>query len=126
MPLFILGLILLIGILIYSVIRYINSGDIDPRSVRERYPHAFPPKKSSTIFGDMDDNSDFRENDHPLARILRNEGRDSIHRPYGEAAEEERRKRENGENVIEFPTDNAKPEKIKGNIHKNLLTKFKY
>ena len=119
MPLLILGLLLIGGILIYAIIGYINTEDVDPRSVRERYPHAFPQKKKSsgTIFGDMDDNGDFRENDHPLARILRNEGRDSIHRPYGEAAEEERRKRENGENVIEFPTDNVEAEKIKRNIH---------
>ena len=63
MPLFILGLILLIGLLIYSVVRYINSGEVDPRSVRERYPHAFPPKRpgSSTIFGDMDEDGEFRE-----------------------------------------------------------------
>ena len=118
MPLFILGLILLIGLLIFSIIRYINSGDVDPRSVRERYPHAFPPKKQSgTIFGDMDDDGEFRENDNPLARILRNEGRSTIQRPYREAAEEEQRKRENGENVIEFPTDNIEAEKIKRNIH---------
>ena len=115
MPLFILGVLLLIGLLIYSIIRYINSGEVDPRTVRERYPHAFPPKKSSTIFGDDDD--DFRENDNPLVRILRNEGRASVHRPYAEAAEEEQRKRENGENVIEFPKDNIEAEKIKRNIH---------
>ena len=116
MPLFILGLLLLIGLLIYSVIRYIGSGDVDPRSVRERYPHAFPPKKtSSTIFGDDDD--DFRENDNPIVRILRNEGRASVNRPFRDAAEEEQRKRDNGENVIEFPKDNIEAEKIKRNIH---------
>ena len=118
MPLLILGLLLLIGLLIYSVIRYINSGEIDPRTVRERYPHAFPPKKSGSgnIFTDDDDES-FRESDNPLARILRNEGRDSVSRPYREAAEEEQRQRDNGENVIEFPTDNIEAEKIKRNIH---------
>lgn len=118
MPLFILGLILLIGLLIYSVIRYIDSGEVDPRSVRERYPHAFPARKSKSgnIFGDMDD-EEFRESDHPLARILRNEGRASVERPYYDAAEEERRKRENGENVIEFPKENVEAEKIKRNIH---------
>ena len=65
----------------------------------------------------MDDDGEFRENDNPLARILRNEGRSAIQRPYREAAEEEQRKRENGENVIEFPTDNIEAEKIKRNIH---------
>ena len=118
MPLFILGLLLLIGLLIYSIVRYINSGEVDPRSVRERYPHAFPPKKtgSSTIFGDEED-EEFRENDNPLVRIIRNQGRTTIFRPYQEAAEEERRKRENGENVIEFPKENIEAEKIKRNIH---------
>jgi hypothetical protein len=88
------------------VIRYINSGEIDPRTVRERYPHAFPPKKSGSgnIFTDDDD---FRENDNPIVRILRNEGRASVNRPFREAAEEEQRKRDNGENVIEFPKDKA-------------------
>ena len=42
MPLFILGLLLLIGLLAYSIVRYINSGETDDRPVRERYPHAFP------------------------------------------------------------------------------------
>ena len=119
MPLFILGLLLLIGLLIYSVIRYLNSGEVDPRTVRERYPHAFPNRKqgSGKIFTDDEDDTDFRENDNPLVRILRNEGRQSVSRPYREAAEEEQRKRENGENVIEFPTDNIEAEKIKRNIH---------
>ena len=119
MPLMILGLLLIGGILIYAVIGYINSEDEDPRSVRERYPHAFPQKKhgSGTIFGGTDGNSPFRESDHPLSRIFRNEGRSDVSRPYYESAEEERRKRENGENVIEFPTDNVEAEKIKRNIH---------
>lgn len=42
MPLLILGLLLIIGLLAYSIVRYINSGEEDTRSVRERYPHAFP------------------------------------------------------------------------------------
>ena len=119
MPLLILGLLLIGGILIYAIIGYINTEDEDPRSVRERYPHAFPHRKhgGGTIFGDIDENGQFRESDHPLARILRNEGRSDVGRPYYESAEEEKRKRENGENVIEFPTDNVEAEKIKRNIH---------
>ena len=42
MPLFILGLLLLIGLLAYSIVRYLGSEEIDDRPVRERYPHAFP------------------------------------------------------------------------------------
>ena len=41
MPLIILGLLLLIGLLAYSIVRYINSGEEDTRPVRERYPKAF-------------------------------------------------------------------------------------
>lgn len=41
MPLIILGLLLLICLLTYSVIRYIQSGRDDIRPVRERYPEAF-------------------------------------------------------------------------------------
>lgn len=42
MPLIILGLLLLIGLLIYSIMRYINSGEEeDTRPVRERYPEVF-------------------------------------------------------------------------------------
>ena len=112
MPLLILGIILLIGILIYSIIRYVNSGEEDPRSVRERYPHAFPQRKHYS-----DDYDDEGHTDNPLVRIFRNEGRPDIERPYYDAAQEERRKRENGENTIEFPTDNVEAEKIKRNIH---------
>jgi len=41
MPLMILGLIVLIGILIYAIARYINSDESDSRPVRVRYPHIF-------------------------------------------------------------------------------------
>ncbi len=47
MPLIVLGLILLLGIIVYSIIKYMNSGETDTRTVRERYPHAFPPKRGS-------------------------------------------------------------------------------
>ncbi|HHW94687.1 MAG TPA: hypothetical protein GX736_02005 [Mogibacterium sp.] len=43
MPLLLIGLILLIGILIYSLFVYIR-GEDDERTVRERYPHAFKDK----------------------------------------------------------------------------------
>lgn len=47
MPLMILGLLLLIGLLGYSVISYMNSVQVDDRPVRERYPHAFPARPAS-------------------------------------------------------------------------------
>lgn len=43
MPLLVIGLILLIGILIYSLFVYIR-GEDDEKTVRERYPHAFEDK----------------------------------------------------------------------------------
>ncbi len=45
MPLIILGLVVIVGIVIYGLIMYAR-GDDDPRPVRERYSHAFPPKES--------------------------------------------------------------------------------
>ena len=91
MPLIILGLILLIGILAYSIVRYINSGDTDTRSVRERYPHAFPPhgSDSDTAGG--------------LFSGQRYEG------DYGSTNSD-------GKRII-FPTDNVEEEKKKRNIH---------
>ena len=41
MPLIILGLIVIIGIVIYALVMYGNSGEKDSRTVRERYPHVF-------------------------------------------------------------------------------------
>lgn len=42
MPLILLGLLLLLGILGYSLMSYMNNVQSDNRPVRERYPHAFP------------------------------------------------------------------------------------
>ena len=47
MPLIILGSIVVIGIVIYALLQYGNSGEVDTRPVRERYPHAFPPKEGN-------------------------------------------------------------------------------
>ncbi len=44
MPLVIIGLLFTIGFVIYALVRYANSGEIDTRPVRERYWYAFPPK----------------------------------------------------------------------------------
>lgn len=41
MPLIILGLLVVIGIVIYALVRYGQSEDKDTRTVRERYPHVF-------------------------------------------------------------------------------------
>ena len=45
MPLIILGLLVIIGIVVYALLRYESSGEEDTRPVRERYPHAFKGKQ---------------------------------------------------------------------------------
>ena len=70
MPLILLGLIVVIGIVIYALIMYGNSDDeeIDTRPVRERYSHVFDKmdkvkdrvkgNATYTVVDDNDDNSD--------------------------------------------------------------------
>ncbi|MBQ6440198.1 MAG: hypothetical protein IJJ06_08780 [Mogibacterium sp.] len=48
MPLIILGLLVVIGIVIYALLRYGQSEEKDTRTVRERYPHVFE-KVNQTI-----------------------------------------------------------------------------
>lgn len=54
MPLIILGLITLVGIVILALVQYGRSGEEDTRPVRERYSHAFPPRRKDPE--DPDDN----------------------------------------------------------------------
>ena len=92
MPLIILGLFVIVGISIYALIKYENSVGDDDRTVRERYPHAFPPKKDAKDIFDSFMNID--ESD-----------------PNGQESENS-----NDGNTIKFP-DNAELEKRKRNIH---------
>lgn len=59
MPLIILGLLVIVGIVLYALVRYGQSDETDTRPVRERYPFAFPHKNKSdanyTIIDDEDD-----------------------------------------------------------------------
>ena len=41
MPLIVLGLLVVIGIVIYALVKYGQSEEKDTRTVRERYPHVF-------------------------------------------------------------------------------------
>jgi hypothetical protein len=91
MPLVILGLFVIIGIVIYALVKYGNSDDEDSRSVRERYPHAFPQKK------------DVRDIFESFTHIDEEE---SISDPDDDS----------DGNTIKFP-DNAELEKRKRNIH---------
>lgn len=59
MPLILLGLLVVIGITLYGLVRYGQSEEKDTRSVRERYPFAFPQKKKDganyTVIDDEDE-----------------------------------------------------------------------
>ena len=78
MPLIVLGLLVVIGIVIYALIRYGQSEEKDTRTVRERYPHVFEKidevkeqmKKGAnyTVVDDddeetVDDNANYRGKD---------------------------------------------------------------
>ncbi len=92
MPLIILGLIVTIGIVLYALVRYENSGEEDTRPVRERYPHAFNTKKEvKDIF-------------ESFANIDEDEPDGSVHDNDSDG------------NTLKFP-DNAELEKRKRNIH---------
>ncbi len=104
MPLVLLGLILIIGIVVYAIIKYMNSGESDTRPVRERYPHAFPAGKK---------NPD--EPAAPLTRYRHNPFEPDIRRAEDTAEDSNIKHTEDG-NII-FPTDNVETEKHKRNIH---------
>ena len=92
MPLVILGLFVIVGIVIYALIKYENSVGDDDRPVRERYPHAFPPKKDVKDIFDSFMNVDDEDLDAD----------DTDNKSEG--------------NTMKFP-DNAELEKRKRNIH---------
>lgn len=72
MPLIILGLLVVIGIVLYALVRYGQSDDEDKRPVRERYPFAFPQKRKHdanyTVIDDdeEDDGPSGESNGHTL------------------------------------------------------------
>lgn len=69
MPLILLGLIVVIGIVLYALVMYGQSGEEDTRSVRERYPFAFPQKKKDganyTVIDDDEEDTQ-HENGHTM------------------------------------------------------------
>ena len=87
MPLIVLGLLVVIGIVLYALAMYGQSEE-DPRSVRERYPFAFPQKKKDganyTVIDDEDE-----QDDTDVGR--RSESGHTMHFP--DDAEVEKRKR---------------------------------
>lgn len=138
MPLLILGLLLLIGLLAYSVISYMNDVQVDDRPVRERYPHAFPvypPKEDKDGEPDADkeeapvdaesyyDEDSLRGDIDYMIRNLKEGLRqrtgninldfDSIRKKFGgteQTSDEE-------DNTVEFPKDNIENEKKKRGIN---------
>lgn len=81
MPLILLGLIVVIGIVLYALVMYGRSGEEDTRSVRERYPFAFPQKKDGANYTVIDDDDE----------DSRHDGGHTMHFP--DDAEVEKRKR---------------------------------
>ena len=139
MPLIILGLLLLLCLLAYSIVRYLNSGEEDTRTVRERYPHAFPPKEkqenAETAGADDEDeviyaegyvdSDSFRGDLEYMFRNIKDDVKkrakergidlDQFGRGTGNSDSDEDKKKD-GKTII-FPTDNVEQEKNKRNIH---------
>ena len=88
MPLIILGLFVIVGIVIYALVKYGNSDGEDARSVRERYPHAFPQKNKPNIFDSFE--KDIESEDKVSAKKDASDG-NTMHFP--DNAELEKRKR---------------------------------
>lgn len=98
MPLIILGLLVVIGIVIYALVRYRQSEEKDTRTVRERYPHVFEKidekvdqmKKGAnyTIIDDDEENTEAAED---INAKYRDEDGHTLHFP--DDAEVEKRKR---------------------------------
>lgn len=139
MPLMILGLLLLIGLLAYSIISYMNNVQVDDRPVRERYPHAFPvypPKddKNGESDGEKEeppidadsyyDEDSLRGDIDYMIRNLKEELRhrteninldlDSIRKKFGGS---DQSSEEQEDNTVEFPKDNIENEKRKRGIN---------
>jgi hypothetical protein len=134
MPLFILGLLLLIGLLAYSIVRYINSGETDDRPVRERYPHAFPVHRQPGSEEHeeeppVDDAETYVEEDSlrgdidHMIRNIKREVKRAVKESdidlrgfkdmfgFGSGSDDE------GDNTVEFPKDNIEAEKRKRGIN---------
>ena len=95
MPLIILGLLVIVGIVLYALVRYGQSEDVDTRPVRERYSH---------VFEKIDETIDKFKNDGANYTVIDDE------------EDEDGTSDEDGSHTIHFP-DDAESEKIKRNIH---------
>ena len=98
MPLIILGLLVVIGIVIYALANRKQSEEVDTRTVRERYPHVFEKidekidqmKKGANYTIIDDDEKDAADLDDVNAKYRDDDGH-TLHFP--DDAEIEKRKR---------------------------------
>ena len=91
MPLIILGLIVVVGIVIYALVKYGQSDEKDTRTVRERYPHVFEKfdqMKKGANYTIIDDDEEEAEDNNAK---YRDEDGNTLHFP--DDAEVEKRKR---------------------------------
>lgn len=142
MPLMILGLLLLIGLLALSIVKYVNSAEEDTRNVRERYPHAFSVNDNPES-GDSDgaENSSAAHNEEPAdtdSYYDEDSFRGDIDHMIRTVTEDLRKRTkdinldlsgirdfmrkidtppEKEDNTVEFPKENIENEKRKRGIH---------
>ena len=98
MPLIILGLLVVVGIVIYAVVRKRQSEEVDTRTVRERYPHVFEKfeekmeqMKKGANYTIIDDDEEAAEEAEDINAKYRDEDGHTLHFP--DDAEVEKRKR---------------------------------
>jgi hypothetical protein len=95
MPLIILGLMVVIGIVIYALARNRQNEEVDTRTVRERYPHVF--EKFDEIKDEMKKGANYtviEDEEEPAEDVnakYRDEDGHTLHFP--DDAEVEKRKR---------------------------------
>ena len=98
MPLIILGLIVIVGIVLYALVRYGQSDETDTRTVRERYPHVF--EKFDEVKDGINKGADYT----------------IIDDDEGSAEDINAKYRDEDGHTLHFP-DDAEVEKRKRNIH---------
>ena len=111
MPLIVLGFIVVIGIVIYALVRY-GQSDEEPRSMRERFPRAFErfDDFADEIIDKMNKEAKYTVEDDEDGDA--EDGSDEDPSDGGSPGKD----KDNDGHTIHFP-DNAEVEKIKRNIH---------
>ena len=117
MPLIILGLLAAIGIVIYALIRYGQSDDVDTRTVRERYPHVFEKveqtvdhMKKGVNYTIIDDDEDNVSEDRAEYQDIKSEYRTGKAELRTDKAEHRTDKAEHQNNKAAYRTDKTEYE----------------